>query len=171
MDLVSSADPILREPILNEYALDTEESINAAIQLAHDLVETMKTRRGLNLSAPQIGIKCRVIALEADPVIVCYNPRIVDASTEEIVLDETSIMTPGIVVKIKRPRFIKVRYAEPNGNIVTRKFDGMASRLFQQSIEQLDGINYISRAHPIHRERVLKKLEKLNRLKRNANVK
>ena len=130
------------------------------IELAHILSQNMIHYKCLGLSANQIGLPYRVFVLTGKPIICCFNPVIVDSSTENIYLDEVSLTYPEYSVKIKRPSIIKVRYAEPNGNIVTKKLIGMTARLFQQQLDWLDGINFISKASLYHKEKSKKKMRK-----------
>ncbi len=136
------------------------------IQLAYDLVESMRAHKGLGLSANQIGLPYRAFAMEAVPAIVCFNPVVVDTSSEEIALEEGCLSFPGLGIKIKRARHIKVRYTEPNGNVVTTKFTGMAARCFLHELDHMNGIKYIDRASFIQKEIALKRQKKLAKLKR-----
>ena len=135
--LVPPSDPILLQE-LPEF--DFENPPTDPIQFAKDLAETMMQNNGLGLAANQIGKTHRAFAMLANPIIVCYNPRIVDVSKEEIELEEGCLTFPGILLKIKRPRRIKVRYVEPNGNFVTREFHDLSARIFQHETDHLNGI-------------------------------
>lgn len=136
------------------------------IQLAYDLVESMRAHNGLGLSANQVGLPYRAFAMQAVPAIVCFNPKVVDTSSEEIMLEEGCLSFPGLGIKIKRPRHIKVRYTEPNGEVVTKKFTGMAARCFLHELDHMNGTKYIDRASFIQKEIALKRQKKLAKLKR-----
>lgn len=138
------------------------------IQLAKDLYETLMSTQHLGLSAPQVGLPYRVFALRTTPGIVCFNPRIVDRSTEEIMLDEMSMTHEHLVVPIKRPKKIKVRYLQPNAEVKTEIFDGMTARYFMHQLDYLDGIVYTQKANKVHLERAMRKRKQLERqAKRN----
>lgn len=138
------------------------------IQLAKDLYETMVVNKGLGLAAPQVGLPYRVFSLYAVPGIVCFNPRIVDTSSETIVLEEGCLSYPNLFIKVKRPRRIKVRYLEPNGEPQTKVLDGMTARCFMHELDHLDGIVHIKRANKIHLERGLRKKKELDRMVKKA---
>jgi len=142
--LVDCNDPILKQKIPN---FDFTNPPTDPIQLAKDLAETMIENNGLGLSANQIGLSFRAFAMKAEKIIVCFNPKIVDSSTETVILEEGCLSYPYLFVKIKRPKRIKVRYTEPNGNVVTRVFDGITSRCYQHELDHLDGIVYTKRAN------------------------
>lgn len=138
------------------------------IQLAKDLYETLMSTQYIGLSAPQVGLPYRVFALRTTPGTVCFNPRIVDRSTEEIVLDEMSMTHEHLVVPVKRPKKIKVRYYLPNGEVKTDIFDGMTARYFMHQLDYLDGIVYTQKANKVHLERAMRKKKQLDReAKRN----
>ena len=105
----------------------------------------------------------RVFALRTTPGIVCFNPRIVDTSSEELLLDEMCMTFAHLAVPVRRPKKIKVRYFEPNGNVKTETFDGMTARYFLHELDHLDGILYTERANKMHVERAVRKQKILMR--------
>ncbi len=168
LNLIDRDDPILQTP---SQAFDFSDPPTDPIQLAKDLYETMVDKKGLGLAAPQVGINYRVFAMASNPGIVCFNPRLIDMSEEHIILDEGCLTFPNLFVKMKRPRRIKVRYTEPNGNVVTQVFEGMTARCFLHELDHLDGILYTTKANKIHLERAQREQKKLNRLVKRAEAK
>jgi peptide deformylase len=161
--LVKDTDPILSQGMPR---FDFDNPVVDPIQLAYDLVESMRHHKGIGLSANQIGLPYRVFAMEAVPALVCFNPKLIYESSEEIMLEEGCLSFPGLGIKIKRPRHIKVRYAEPSGEIMTRKFTGMAARCFLHELDHMNGTKYIDRASFVQKEIALKRQKKLAKLKR-----
>lgn len=131
------------------------------IQLAKDLTETMIAKNGIGIAANQCGLPYRVFAIRSNPVLVCFNPKIVDASTEEIYLDEGCLTYPNYYVKIKRPKKIKVRFTMPNGTTETRVFEGITARIFLHEYDHLEGVLFMSRATLYHRQQAEKKSRKV----------
>lgn len=135
-------------------------------ELTVKLVETMleNTKRGIySLSAPELGLPYRVFVMAGQPPVVCFNPRLVDETSEEIVLEESCFSNPNLFVKIKRPKIIKVRYNDMDGNLHNEKFIGMTARAFQHELDHLDGFSYTRRANPIHLQRALNKKKQIDR--------
>lgn len=165
LKLVSADHPVLME---KTERFDFANPQVDPIQLAKDLYETMVHNKGLGLAAPQVGIPVRAFAMYAVPGIVCFNPVVVDETSEQIALEEGCLTYPHLFLKIKRPRTIKVRYAEPNGNMVTTKMDGMTARCFLHELDHLNGIVYTRRSNPIHLERAMRKKKELDRTVRRA---
>jgi len=152
--LVDCNDPILKTELpLFDFS---DPPINP-LDLVCDLSEAMMAEGGIGLSANQVGLPYRVFVMQAEELIPCFNPRIVDMSEETIVLEEGCLSYPNMFVKVRRPRRVKVRYADPNGKISTRVFDGMSARVFQHELDHLNGVNYQQRANRYHLERARKR--------------
>jgi peptide deformylase len=98
--------------------------------------------------------------MRAEEVIGCFNPKIVDFSSETVLLEEGCLSDPGLFVKIKRPKKIKARYTLPNGETVTKVFDGITARCYQHELDHLNGLLYTSRANAYHLEKAKKNAKK-----------
>ncbi|CAB4162892.1 Def N-formylmethionyl-tRNA deformylase [uncultured Caudovirales phage] len=131
------------------------------IEFSKDLVKTMYDHNGIGLAANQVGIPYRIFAMRAAPEnFVCFNPRIVQPSEAEIVLEEGCLTFKGLQVKVKRPQHVRVRFQTPNGETLTKQFTGISARIFQHELDHLDGIVFYNRANRYHREHALKKWKK-----------
>lgn len=126
-------------------------------ELAHILAQTMIANNGIGLAAPQIGLPYRAFVLTGKPILCCFNPIIVDTSSEQIYLEEGCLSFPNLIVKIKRPKIIRARYTMPNGETVTNKFIGMTARTFQHELDHLNGVVFTQRANSYHLEKARKK--------------
>lgn len=155
MELVKLDDPILKTKCED---FDFENPPTWPIELAKEMVKFMYDNNAICITANQVGLPYRVFAMRGYPEnFVCFNPRVVQASEQEIVLEETSIMNPGLIVKIKRPQHVRVRFRLPNGEVKTDTFTGMTARVFQHSLDFLDGIEYYNRANKYHKEQAFKR--------------
>ena len=162
-ELVPNVDPILKIQ-LNKF--DFENPQTDPIELAHTLAQAVIKYEGLGISANQLGLPYRAFAIKAEKIIVCFNPILVDTSADTVYLEESCLSFPNLYVKIKHPRTIKVRYTEPNGNVVTCKFDGMTARVFLHELDHLDGIFHLNRAHPVHLQQAKTRAKKISRIKK-----
>ena len=167
LQLVDCKDPILKQPL---EPFDFSNPPVNPLDLVTDLAETMLASNGIGLSANQCGLPYRVFVMLGQELIPCFNPKIVDVSEETVVMEEGCLSYPGLLVKVKRPRRIKVRYTEPNGETVTKVFDGMTARVFQHEMDHLDGINYQQRANKLHLEQARKNNKKAKGLSRAATL-
>ncbi len=136
-------------------------------ELARNLLDTMRHHKGIGLSANQVGLPYRVFVMEGEPAFACFNPKIVDVSTETVSLVEGCLSYPGVAVPVKRSAHIRVRFTAPNGNTMTRKFTGMTARIFLHEYDHLQGVNFLRKMHPLHKEKALRQLKKYTRYLKN----
>lgn len=135
-------------------------------QLAKDLAETMIANNGLGLSANQIGLPYRVFVITGSPIYACFNPRIVDRSSEEVLMEEGCLSYPNLFIKIKRPASIRVRFNMPNGEVKNEVFEGLTARVFQHELDHLDGIVHTQRASLFHLDQGKRKMKTISRRKK-----
>ena len=154
LKFVKNDSPILKQSV---ELFDFGNPLIDPTELSVNLYETLMSSNYIGLAAPQVGLPYRAFALRTQPGIVCFNPRIVDVSEETVVLDEVCLSFPALTLPIKRPKKIKVRYAEPNSIIKTATFDGMTARYFLHELDHLDGMLYTSKANKFHLDRALRK--------------
>lgn len=138
------------------------------IRFVDSLAQTMLANDGIGLAANQAGFQHRVFLIKAEQIIACYNPMIVDSSPETVIMEEGCLSFPNLIVKVKRPKGVKVRYTEPNGNVQTRTFHGMTARIFQHELDHLDGITMMQRATGLERDRARKLKKKIERQQKRA---
>jgi peptide deformylase len=136
LPLKRNNDPILRE-VMPRF--DFQKPPADPVEVAKNLTETMLSHNGLGLAAPQVGLPYRVFVMATNPIFACFNPTIVDTSSEEIELDEGCLSFPGLLVPVKRPRTIKVRFFMPNGEGETHTWNDMTARIFQHELDHLEG--------------------------------
>ena len=131
------------------------------IEFAQDLVKIMYEHNALGLAANQIGKNYRIFAMRGQPEnFVCFNPKIIQPSESQVLLEETDLTYPGLYVKVKRPQHIRVRFTTPNGDTITKQFTGLTARIFQHELDNLDGILFYNRANKYHRDIAFRKWKK-----------
>lgn len=160
LELAPSDHPLLRTA-LEEFDF-SNPPIHPA-ELANGLIQAMIDHKGLGLSANQCGLPYRVFVMHSSPTKVCFNPRVVTVSQEDILLDEGCLTFPNLFVKVKRPQRIKVRYQDVSGETHTETFTGMTARIFLHELDHMNGKTFKQRANPAHLERALREQKQLNR--------
>lgn len=159
MKLVSSNDKILTTKCED---FDFENPPFDPIAFSHELIKFMYENNGMGICANQIGLGYRIFALRATPEnFVIFNPRIVGSSTQQVVLEESCLSFKGLVVKVKRPQHIRMRFQTPNGETMTKQFTGITARCVQHEIDHLNGILFYNKANRFHRETALRKWKNL----------
>jgi peptide deformylase len=162
LELVSENDPVLHQP--TEY-FDFANPPMDSRKLYLDLARTLRENNGAGLSANQVGLPYSVFVVESPygfPMGL-FNPRIVDTAGESL-LEEGCLSFPQLAVKVKRPSIIRIRFAEWNGEVVTKKFEGLTARVMQHEYDHLLGYTMKDRANKIHLEHAMKRRAKLRKM-------
>ncbi len=143
--------------------------LHTAESLFEDLRDTMQHNKGLGLSAPQIGINSCVFVLgnpgDTASIKEFFNPMVVDILGEDVYIEEGCLSFPGMFVKVKRPRAIRIRATDRTGDTTTYQFEGLTAHIFLHELDHLNGITFLKRASPFHIDRARSQMKKLNRRK------
>jgi peptide deformylase len=160
MELIKGNDDRLKQTcpefdFENGYITEDGRVIQAK-ELFEILRDKMIENKGVGLSAPQLGIMARVFVIgnpsSIQDIIGVFNPFITNYDEETVVYEEGSLTYPGLFVKIKRPRGIRVRYRGWDGVGDAVRYEGYTSRVFQQQYDHLNGITFQERANRFHLE-------------------
>jgi peptide deformylase len=166
-DLVDPTHPALHK------ALPEFDFQNAQINpnsFASTLVETCKKNNGLGLSANQCGFEHRVFVMGAgEEYIACYNPKLIEAEGESH-MEEGCLTFPLLMLRVTRPKKIKVEYQDFTGEKREAIFDGISARVFLHELDHMNGIVYTGRVKPLAFQFALKKLNKIRRKYFNPKV-
>ena len=131
------------------------------IEYAQKLVRFMYEQNALGVAANQVGNNYRVFAMRGQPEnFVCYNPKIIQPSEAEVLLEEGCLSYPGLLVKVKRAQHVRVRFQAPNGETMTKQFTGLTARIFQHELEHLDGHKFFDLANKYHRDQAFRNWKK-----------
>lgn len=161
--IVRFPDPRLR--VKAEPVGSFDEELRA---LAEDLTQTMRAAPGIGITAPHIGVLKRlvVIQLETDAAPrVFVNLQIVWSSPELIRHVEGSVSMPGVTDEIERHARVRVSYRDLTGTEREEEAEGLMAVCHQHEVDQLDGIFWIDRLSKLKRDRLIKKFDKLQRLR------
>jgi peptide deformylase len=168
--LVDASVPLLNNPLED---FDFADPPMDPVELAQDLVAHMNHFSGIGLSANQLGLPYKCFVMVGEPVYAVFNPKITAASDDMVMMDEGCLSYPGLYVKVKRPSAIRVRFQDPYGDLVVKKFNGMTARVFQHEYEHMMGERFtdtlsqfaLNRA----RDKQKKILNKVRKQLKNAN--
>ena len=130
------------------------------VDLSQSLVSLMRKEMGYGLAANQVGLPLKMFVLDGEPAYAVFNPRITYFGEEEILLEEGCLSYPGLALKIKRPRFIRVRFRDPYGDYVTKQFDGITARVFQHEFDHINGVDFTQKVSKLKRDMAIKKWKK-----------
>lgn len=162
------------DPILRKKTAPIEEITEEIEKLAADMIDTMKSKRGVGLAAPQVG---RSIALfvtqfpekERDEnwvpktPEVFINPKILEVSKETCSYSEGCLSIPGIYEKVERPVKIRLQAQNLKGETFIRDFEGYEARVCLHENDHLNGVFFIDRLNPKLKKEIEPLLRKIRR--------
>ena len=110
-----------------------------------DMYETMQSRDGVGLAAPQVGILKRAVVIDVgDGKIELINPEIVEESGEQIG-SEGCLSVPGVFGEVTRPNVVTVKAQDRDGKWFKITGKELLARAFCHEIEHLDGKLFLDR--------------------------
>ena len=118
----------------------------ANLRLAQSLFQLMIKEKGIGLAANQAGHDIRLFVMYVDrEAFHCFNPEILEYSDEKVSFKEGCLSFPDQNCTILRPKQVLARFANANGQVQDRWFDGIAARCYQHELDHLDGITMHNR--------------------------
>ena len=106
--------------------------------LLDDMYETMQSRDGVGLAAPQVGILKRAVVIDVgDGKIELINPEIVEESGEQTG-SEGCLSVPGVFGEVTRPNVVTVKAQDRDGKWFKITGKELLARAFCHEIEHLD---------------------------------
>ena len=113
--------------------------------LLDDRYETMQSRDGVGLAAPQVGILKRAVVIDVgDGKIELINPEIVEESGEQTG-SEGCLSVPGVFGEVTRPNVVTVKAQDRDGKWFKITGKELLARAFCHEIEHLDGKLFLDR--------------------------
>ena len=134
------------------------------IKIAEDLLEMLKSEKGIGLAGPQVGLMERifVIHVEGDVPRIFINPSITETSEETVKYEEGCLSVPGIYTDVIRPETIKVQAWNEKGRPFNLEASGLVARVILHEYDHLEGMLFIDRLPAQKKKRLLEKIEKAN---------
>ncbi len=174
-EIVTYGDPVLRERSVPIENIDSD-----ILELASNMMETLRARNGLGLAAQQIGktVSLCVVDLpercdkdsktgerqnpEVITPLVMANPRIVESSGEQT--DEEGCLSfPDIFVAVKRQQNVTVTFTGLDGKEQTIAATALLARVIQHELDHLNGVLLVDRMSAIKRVSLSGKLKGLRK--------
>lgn len=156
---------VVRAParVLSTAGADVDPTAKETVQLAADLVATMRVSPGcVGLAAPQVGVGSRVFCVDVSEhpktrtghgTFVLCNAEVVEASRNEKAR-EGCMSVPDLTGDVKRATRLVVRGQLPGtGEEVVVSTDAFEARALQHEIDHCAGLLFLDRAadaHAIH---------------------
>ena len=148
--------PVLRmgHPVLLQQAQAIDEFDTPGLHaLIQDMQDTMQSKSGAGIAAPQIGVSLQVVIFGVEatprypdapsvPFTVLVNP-VIEAIGEKMEDGwEGCLSVPGMRGVVSRYSRIRYRGFDQFGNEIDRRADGFHARVVQHECDHLQGILY-----------------------------
>ena len=134
-----------------------------------DMVETMYAAEGVGLAANQVGVLQRVTVMdcrregeETSVLRELINPEII-AREGTVTWEEGCLSFPGLYQKVRRSKWVKVRYQDRHGAHREVEGDGLLGVCLQHEIDHLDGVLFLDRVGALSRSLALRRYDKLRK--------
>lgn len=152
----------LGNPLLREHSVEVTEFDQQFKDFIKELAKTMYVEDGVGLAAPQVGVLKRVFVFDdGSGLRVMVNPVILEISEEKVKLEEGCLSVPGIYADVIRPKAVKMRYQDIDGNVHEEQIDEYAGRIVQHEGDHLDGVLFIDHISPTKKTLLRSKLAKI----------
>ncbi|MEH6515634.1 MAG: peptide deformylase [Halioglobus sp.] len=155
------------DPRLRTKARPVSTVSDKTRSLIDDMFETMYQAPGIGLAATQVDIHERLLVIDvsedhSEPRVF-INPMVKILDPELGEYDEGCLSVPGFYETVNRPQRIEVTALDRNGEEFTEELDGLLAICLQHEIDHLEGKLFVDYISPLKRQRIRKKLEKLQR--------
>lgn len=154
------------DPRLSRKARPVEVVDDAVRKTAEDMLETMYDAPGIGLAATQVNILQQIAVIDVsedknEPRCL-INPKIIERDGEEE-MREGCLSVPEVFAYIKRAERITVEFLDLDGQANTLEADGLLAVCIQHEIDHLQGHLFIDYLSPLKRERLKKKVLKVQK--------
>ena len=135
-----------------------------------DMLETMYDAPGIGIAAIQIGLPQRMVVVdtskegeERKPLFLA-NPEIIWQAEDVSDYEEGCLSIPEFYEMVQRPKEVKVRYLDRQGEAYEVLASGILATVLQHEIDHLNGVLFIDYISKLKRDRVVKKFQKAQKL-------
>jgi len=155
----------LGHPNLLKKSAPIEEIDEGIRALARDMVETMHAAPGIGLSAPQVDVARRLIAVDLSvgedesQLHVVINPEVL-SQEGKVIREEGCLSVPEVYEKVARPQKVVVRGLGLDGRSIEIEATDLLARAFCHEIDHLEGRLFIDLLSTLKRNLIKKKFRK-----------
>lgn len=130
------------DAILRKKSRRVENFDERLFELLDDMADTMYNAEGVGLAAVQVGVLRRIVVIDVgDGLVELINPEITDEEGAQCEL-EGCLSLPGKQGYTIRPKTVKVKAQNRDGNWCVYKGSDLKAKAFCHEIDHLDGILY-----------------------------
>ncbi|HSH48545.1 MAG TPA: peptide deformylase [Halomonas sp.] len=145
------------------------ESVDDNVRrLVDDMFETMYAAPGIGLAATQVDVHRRIIVIDVSDdqsqPLVLINPSYTPINAQREPMQEGCLSVPEYYADVPRALSVRLDALNRDGKPYTLEAEGLLAHCIQHECDHLEGVLFIDYLSPLKRERVLKKMQKRQRL-------
>ena len=158
---VQSAIAPFKDDMLEEHGFKDRK------ELVESMFTCMKKFGGIGLTCNQVGLPFNMFvaggheSIEKGLSLAMFNPMIISASAEQLMMKEGCLTYPFLFLNIKRPRKCVFKYEDTEGKLQEAHLDGMMSRICQHEYDHILGRNFVEHVSKFKLKRAEEKAKKL----------
>jgi peptide deformylase len=157
------------DPRLRTVAKPVENVDDRIRKIIDDMFDTMYEAPGIGLAASQVDIHEQIVVIDvsedrSEP-LVFINPEITVLDEEIFQYDEGCLSVPGFYETVERPRHVRVKALDRNGDVFEVEPEGLLAVCIQHENDHLLGKLFVDYLSPLKRNRIRGKLEKQHKRK------
>jgi peptide deformylase len=160
--------PILTvpDPVLKQVSKPVDAVTDATRALMDDMLETMYAAPGIGLAAVQIGEPVRVIVMDLakegeEPAPRYFvNPELLEFDGDKQAYEEGCLSVPDFFDEVERPKRVKLRYLNYQGEQIEEWAEGMYAVCIQHEMDHLEGTLFIDHLSRLKRNFAINKVKK-----------
>lgn len=135
--------------------------------LIDDMFETMYDAPGIGLAATQVNVHQQIIVMDLsddnNEPRVFINPTVEVLDGEPEVMQEGCLSVPGFYEDVERIEHCRVKAQDRNGQSFEIEARGLLAVCIQHEMDHLNGKLFVDYLSSLKRNRIRKKLEKLQK--------
>ena len=166
-DILTVPDPRLK--LVSKPVEAVDDALRA---LMDDMVETMYAADGIGLAAIQVGVDKRVIVMDLsddrNSPKFYVNPVITPLTEDLKPYQEGCLSIPEVFDDVERPARVKVEYLDYDGEAREEIAEDLFAVCIQHEMDHLEGVVFIDHLSRLKRDRAVKRVQKLVRLRTAA---
>lgn len=160
------------DPRLRKKAAPVKQVDDALRRTIDDMFETMYAAPGIGLAATQVDVHKRLLVLDVsedkNEPLVFINPEIEVLDPLPQGYEEGCLSVPGYYEEVSRPRRIRVKALDRNGEAFEMEAEGLLAVCLQHEVDHLDGKLFVDYLSSLKRQRIKDKLLKEQRQAANS---
>ncbi|MBU1727366.1 MAG: peptide deformylase [Candidatus Omnitrophica bacterium] len=154
---------IFGDQALRKKAKSVKELTTKHREYLSAMARLMYEGDGIGLAAPQVGLSEAMIVIDiGSGLFKLVNPKIIKIEGRQV-LEEGCLSVPGVCIKVKRAKKVKVKALDESGRQIVIDAEDLFACVLQHEIDHLNGKLIVDYASIIDKVRIKNKLEELKK--------